>query len=137
MAKDKTVSALVTEQGAVNNPHLNKVIQNLRDGYKPNAASKANHNLSLAVHRTAMIENPRDIYAWKKDADGNAVKPQVLFRKGWYLSVEEAAMRDAILADEDNQKLNETIWKQMEDSGMEVEKAAGSAKEVRVVTGVV
>lgn len=127
--KDRKDSALVTEVGAQGNPHLEKMKQALLAGHKAHRLSKANHNLNLREHRTAMIENKKPIYA--TDKNGNVKQ---LFRAGWYISVEEQAMVDEILANPTTKKLNEDIWAHMEAGGLEVEKAAGSVSDVRVVT---
>lgn len=127
--KDKSGSALVTEVGAQGNPNLEKMKTALSNGYKANRLSRANHNLNIREHRTAMIENKKPIFAFKSNG-----QVKQLFRAGWYVSVEENAMIEEILANEKTRKLNEEIWAHMEANGQDVEKAVGSASDVRVVT---
>lgn len=129
----KADSAIVAEPNAQNNPHLSKVIDSIVKGYSPHRLGKANRH--IRIHHTAMIPCPVPVYAWKRGANGEKVEPQLLFRAGWYLSVEEAAMVERIMKDDDNRELNEQIRKQMEEQGMEYEKTPATQQEVKVVSG--
>lgn len=133
--KDKTTSALVTGKHVANNPNLQKVLQNVVDGYKPHRIGKSNRQ--IRIDHTAMIENDKPIYGYKtvhnESTNTDEQIPRLLYRAGWYLSPEENAIKEGILADEANKKLNETIWKQMEQAGMTVEKSPAEVGDAKVV----
>lgn len=131
---EKVESALIVEPGASGNPHLKKMIQMLQKGFSLHRGNKQNHSLDLREHNIALIPNPRPIYAWVKDKKtGERIRPQELFRAGWYVSVAEKALIDEILADPHNKDLNEQIWKTIEDAGLPLDKESGSMKDVKVI----
>lgn len=135
MAKGKKNidSALVTESDAQDNPHLQKVINALKEGYNAHRVGKSNSVLNLKKHRVAMVPNERSVWVFGKD---NGVRE--MFRAGWYLSIEENAIKEELLKDPKIKELNETIWGQMEAAGMSVDKLAGKAgRGTKVVSGVV
>lgn len=132
----KITSAVVAEPHAQNNASLGKVIDALKAGYRTNRMSKANSTIDLRRNRVAMIPNDKPIYAHKKDGAGNIIGTKLLYRAGWYLSVEDNAFKETLLADPENRELNETIWAAMEEQGVEVEKSVGgSNSESKVVSG--
>lgn len=132
-------SALITEEGVLNNPNIREVKQTLIKGYNPDAVNKGSVN--IREYHTALIENTKPIFAIStnkmKDANGEVVDKKVvkqIFGAGWYLSVEEAAIREAILKDEKLLAMNQKIWDTMEQNGKRVMVAPAVAQGVRVVS---
>lgn len=127
----KTESAVIAEENAQNNPHFKKIVENLQQGYKPHRMGKANS--AIRINNTAMIHNPKPIWGYS-NREGD-IAPRLLFRAGWYLSIEEDAMVKALLNDPKTKELNEQMWASMEKAGMTVEKTPPSQKDVKVVSG--
>lgn len=133
-AKNKSESALITEANAQNNPHLGKILNALQEGYKPNRVGKSMHQ--IRIDHTAAIPNPTDVWAWRKDPiTGKNVEPRLLYRAGWYLSLEDKYVIDQLMEDDDNRRLNKEIQAHREANGLAIEKPSASQKEVKVVDG--
>jgi hypothetical protein len=136
MAKStKDSSAVITGKGAANNPHLQNVLDSISAGYKPNRIGKSNRQ--IRIDHTAMFENDKDVYGIRSvEQNGETLSvPQLLFRKGWYLSAEEKHMRDALLTEgSPTLEINEQIWAQMEDAGLEVTKKPAEVSDAKVVS---
>lgn len=130
---EKSVSAVITEKNASNNPHLDRVVNAVTDGYR--ATRRVGQTLSLRKHRTAMIPNEKPIWVLVKGADGKVVGSKLLFGAGWYLSAEEQVMKEELMKDEESRSFNERMWSAMEAQGIDPEKVPGSPHEVRVVSG--
>jgi hypothetical protein len=133
--KKKEETAVVTGSGAANNPHLQSVLSSIEAGYKPNRIGKSNRQ--IRIDHTAMFPNDRDVYGMKTVVQNGAEVqvPVLLFRKGWYLSVEEKHMRDTLLEKgTDTLKMNKQVWQAMEDAGMEVVKKPAEISDSKVVS---
>lgn len=131
--KNADKSAVVAGSTAANNKHLNTVIEAVRAGYTPHRIGKSNRQ--LRIDHTAMIPNRRPVYGLKKIQQGEdvVVVPQLLFRAGWYLSAEEAALRDSMLKDPDVAKYNDKVYAAMEEAGMVVEKDPQELPDAKVI----
>jgi hypothetical protein len=135
MATNKEVkqgkdSALITGKSAANNPNLDRVIQAITDGYKPNRLGKSARQ--LRIDHTAMIPLDKPVFAVRTHPNGNKEVRQ-LYRAGWYLSPEENYIVQQILSDPENQKLNDEIHAKMEEAGLPVEKEAAELTDAKVV----
>lgn len=134
MAKEKKKvdkdSALVTGRSVSNNANLDNVVASIAAGYKPNRQGKSTRQ--IRIDHTAMIENTKDVWAYRS-VDGGAKVPRLVFRAGWYISPEEAYIREQILADTDNKKLNDHIQKEMEAAGLVTEKRPAEIEDAKVV----
>jgi hypothetical protein len=123
-------SALVTGKSAANNPNLDRVLQAIADGYKPNRLGKSARQ--LRIDHTAMIPLEKPIFAVRTHENGSKEIRQ-LFRAGWYLSPEENYIAEQILNDPENRKLNDEIYAKMEEAGLTVEKEAAELTDAKVV----
>jgi hypothetical protein len=120
-------TALVAEKKASNNDSLDTVVSDLIRTYVPNRPNASMRD--MRIEHTAMIPNDKDIYAY--DSEGQYF---VLFRAGWYLSLEENHIKEKILADPEAAKLNEAIWASMKNAGINPVKKSGAPSEVKVIT---
>jgi hypothetical protein len=129
-------TALVAEKKASNNDSLDQVVKDLVKSYRPNRPNTSMRD--MRIEHTAMIPNDKDIYAYKKvDPDDEFDERKehfLLFRAGWYLSLEENHLKEKILADPVTAKLNEAIWAAMKNAGMNPVKKSGAPSEVKVIT---
>lgn len=123
-------TALVTGRSAAGNPNLDRVVDAIMEGYKPNRAGKSVRQ--LRIDHTAMKPLEKPIYGIRK-MEGADDEIRLLWRAGWYLSAEENYVVEQILADPEQLKVNEQIWAAMEQQGIPVEKEAAEVSDAKVV----
>jgi hypothetical protein len=133
--KNDEKSAVVSGKGALNNPHLSSVVDQITKGFKPNRIGRSNRQ--IRIDNTAMIENTVPVWGFKQVTDdkGEVVRevPQLLFRAGWYLSPTENFVKEELMKDPRTKELNDAIKAKMEEQGVQYEKQPAQQEGEKVI----
>lgn len=119
--------AVIAEPTAANNRNAaaitNEIIADI-----DNSVAKGETPESIKdIQDIAFIPNEKPIYFL--NPKGN---PQILFFAGWWLSPSEQERKAVILKDKELLKLNEKMWKELEEAGYKVEVESGGYEDVIV-----
>lgn len=123
-------TALVTGRAAAGNPNLDRVVDAVMAGYKPNRAGKSVRQ--LRIDHTAMKPLEKPIYGIR-EVEGGDDEIRLLYRAGWYLSAEENYIVENMMKNDKVREVNERIWAAMEAQDIQVEKEAAEVGDAKVV----